>query len=319
VQPDTPAVFPPLPENEPHDRLAMARWLMSDGNPLSARVAVNRVWEQLFGVGIVETCEDFGTSGTPPSHPELLDDLAVRFQFDHAWSLKRLLREIVLSATYRQSSRVTPERLAADPQNRLLSRGPRNRLRAEMVRDQALVISGLLSPKRYGSPVMPPQPDGIWRSIYSGAKWETAEGEDRYRRAIYTFWKRTSGYPSLITFDAPSREVCTIRRIATNTPLQALVTLNDPAFIECAEALAKRMDTEGGELPAEQIAWAFRAATGHPPDRDSLADLVQLYEGAYNEFTADPNAAEKLGSTPEHAALAVVANTILNLDEVLTK
>ena len=176
VEPDTPEILPPLPDGTARNRLTMARWLVSKENPLTARVMVNRVWAQLFGTGIVETEEDFGTSGTLPSHPELLDHLALRFQNEHGWRLKSLLREMVLSATYRQSSRITPEKLAADPQNRLLSRGPRQRLTAEMVRDQALVLSGRFSPKMYGPPVMPPQPDGIWRSVYSNAKWVTATG-----------------------------------------------------------------------------------------------------------------------------------------------
>ena len=252
MTPGTPGVLPPLPPGSAHNRLTMARWLVSKENPLTSRVMVNRVWAQLFGTGIVETVEDFGTSGTRPSHPELLDYLALRFQNEHGWSLKRLLREMVLSATYRQTSRITPDRLAADPQNRLLSRGPRLRLSAEMIRDQALVLSGRFSPKMYGPPVMPPQPEGIWQSVYSNAKWETATGEDRYRRAIYTYWKRTSSYPSMITFDMPSREVCTMRRIPTNTPLQALVTLNDEAYVECAAGLADRMVAEGGDTPAEQ-------------------------------------------------------------------
>ena len=252
VTPGTPGVLPPLPPDSAHNRLTMAKWLVSNENPLTSRVMVNRVWAQLFGTGIVETVEDFGTSGTRPSHPELLDYLALRFQNEQGWSLKRLLREIVLSATYRQDSRITPTSLAADPQNRLLSRGPRLRLTAEMIRDQALVLSGRFSPKMYGPPVMPPQPEGIWRSVYSDAKWETDTGEDRYRRAIYTYWKRTSSYPSMMTFDMPSREVCTMRRIPTNTPLQALVTLNDEAYVECAAGLADRMIAEGGDTPAQQ-------------------------------------------------------------------
>ena len=296
VTPNTPGVLPPLPPGSARNRLTMAKWLVSKENPLTARVMVNRVWAQLFGTGIVETVEDFGTSGTPPSHPELLDYLALRFQNEHGWSLKRLLREIVLSATYRQSSRITPERLAADPQNRLLSRGPRLRLSAEMIRDQALVLSGRFAPKMYGPPVMPPQPEGIWRSVYSNAKWENATGEDRYRRAIYTYWKRTSSYPSMITFDMPSREVCTMRRIPTNTPLQALVTLNDEAFVECAAGLADRMVAEGGDAPAERIAWAYRAATGRAPSAATLEDLTRLYETAHERYMADRDAVATVGA-----------------------
>ncbi len=319
IEPNTPGIFPPLPASAARNRLTMAKWLVSKENPLTSRVMVNRVWAQLFGTGIVETVEDFGTSGTRPSHPELLDNLALRFQNEHGWSLKRLLREIVLSATYRQSSRITPENLATDPQNRLLSRGPRQRLSAEMVRDQALVFSGHFSPKMYGPPVMPPQPEGIWRSVYSDAKWETDTGEDRYRRAIYTYWKRTSSYPSMMTFDMPSREVCTMRRIPTNTPLQALVTLNDEAYVECAAGLANRMIAEGGETAGERIAWAYRAATGRAPTASTREDLTRLYEKAHDRYMADRDASRHLGPTPEHAALAVVASAILNLDEVLTK
>jgi hypothetical protein len=319
VEPGTPDILPPLPEAAARNRLTMARWLVSKENPLTARVMVNRVWAQLFGTGIVETEEDFGTSGTLPSHPELLDCLALRFQNEHGWSLKRLLRELVLSATYRQSARITPAQLAADPQNRLLSRGPRQRLTAEMVRDQALAVSGRISKKMFGPPVMPPQPEGIWRSVYSNAKWETAKGEDRYRRAIYTYWKRTSSYPSMITFDMPSREVCTIRRIPTNTPLQALVTLNDEAYVECATGLAERMIAEGGETAGERIAWGYRAATGREAPASTHADLTGLYEKALQQYGSHGEASKQLGSTPEAAALAVVASTLLNLDEVLTK
>jgi hypothetical protein len=319
MQPDTPDILPPLAADVAHDRLAMARWLVSDQNPLTARVLVNRVWEQLFGTGIVETTEDFGTSGTPPSHPELLDYLALRFEHDQRWSVKQLLRELVLSATYRQSARVTPGSLAADPQNRLLSRGPRLRLTAEMIRDQSLVLSGRFSPKMYGPPVMPPQPDGVWRSVYNDEKWVAATGENRYRRAIYTYWKRTSGYPSMATFDAPSREACTARRISTNTPLQALVTLNDEAYVECARGFAERIAADGGDTTSDRIAWAYRAATGRTPQPGTLDDLTRLYQAAHAGFVADPAASKQLAPTPELAALSVVASAILNLDEVLTR
>ena len=206
VEPNVPSAFPPIDggTSAQADRLAMARWLVSGKHPLTARVFVNRIWEQLFGTGIVLTVGDFGASGTAPSHPELLDYLALRFQNEQGWHMKKLLREIVLSATYRQSSRSTPKLAAADPGNRLLSRGPRQRLTAEMVRDQALAVSGLLSGRMYGPPVMPPQPDGVWRTVYNGNEWKTSAGEDKYRRALYTFWKRTSGYPSMLTFDAPA-------------------------------------------------------------------------------------------------------------------
>lgn len=262
VKPGVPDLFPPLPTDRPPDRLAVARWLVSPENPLTARVAVSRVWEQLFGIGLVETLEDFGSSGLPPTHPELLDFLALRFQNELGWSTKRLLRELVLSATYRQDAAARPDLFERDPRNRLLARGPRTRLTAEMIRDQALSVCGLLSSKMNGPPVMPPQPDGIWRSAYNSAKWETSKGQDQHRRALYTYCKRTSGYPSFMTFDATSREVCTARRVTTSTPLQALVTLNDPVYMECAQMLATRMITEIPEPDAK----AATGSTGDPRD-----------------------------------------------------
>jgi hypothetical protein len=318
VQPGVPAVMPPLPEGAKADRLAMARWLVSPENPLTARVTVNRLWQELFGLGIVDTAEDFGTSGTLPSHPELLDHLALRFQDEYKWSIKRMLRAIVLSSTYRQDATATPEKLARDPRNRLLSRGPRTRLTAEMVRDQALVLSGGFSPKMYGRPVMPPQPEGVWRSVYNNEKWTTAEGEDRYRRAVYTYWKRTSGYPSFITFDAPSRDVCVARRMATNTPLQALVTLNDPAFVELAQGFAERMEA-ARQAPREQISAGYELATGGEIHAEKLDALERLYNEAAAVFDADSDQAKPLADTRERYGLTVVANALLNLDELLTK
>jgi hypothetical protein len=291
--------------------------MASEKNPLTSRVAVNRIWEQLFGVGIVETLEDFGTSGQTPSNQALLDHLAVRFQTELGWSLKRLLREIVLSGTYRQSARTTPELQQRDPRNRLLARGPRTRLTAEMMRDNALAVSGLLSPKMFGPPVMPVQPEGIWRAARSGLKWKNAEGEDAHRRSLYTYWRRSSPYPSSLTFDAPDRLLCTARRSTTNTPLQALVTLNDPVFIEAAIALAKRVEAAGE--PAKQVAQAFEIATGTRPGDADLRDLADLHTGALAEYRRDPKLSVPLGGTPEKAAMAVVANAILNLDIVLTK
>lgn len=316
VQPNTPSVMPTMKvEGDWADRLDMARWLVSGENPLTSRAMVNRLWGEVFGIGIVETAEDLGASGETPTHPQLLDDLSVRFQDDYDWSIKRLLREMVLSATYRQDSRASAEEIAEDPRNRLLARGPRRRLRAEMVRDQALMLSGKFSDKMYGKPVMPYQPEGIWQSVYSGSSWETSSGDDRYRRAIYTYWKRTSGYPSMITFDMPSREVCTVRRIPTNTPLQALVTLNDPTYIDLASGFAERMAQAATE-PDAQIAWAYRQATGRQaPDSVGKA-LEELYTTAVAEFEADAN---DLAEEPEGFGLTIVANAILNLDETLTK
>ena len=244
LAPDVPGIFPKLPAGAPHNRLTLAQWFFMPGQPLTARVAVNRYWEELFGTGIVETLENFGSVGEGPSHPELLDWLALHFQNDLHWDMKALLRELVTSATYRQSASATPALTKRDPRNRLLARGPQQRLTAEMVRDQALVASGLLSHTMGGPPVMPPQPAGVWNSVYNSDQWKDATGPDRYRRAIYTFIKRTSGYPSFQIFDASDRDTSLPRRIPTNTPLQALVTLNDPVYQEAAEALARRVAKE---------------------------------------------------------------------------
>ncbi|MCP5116022.1 MAG: DUF1553 domain-containing protein, partial [bacterium] len=240
VEAKAPTAFHAFPEDAPRDRLGLAKWLVDNRNPLTARVTVNRFWARLFGAGLVETEEDFGNQGVPPSHPKLLDWMATEFmRLD--WDMKGILKKIVMSATYRQASDVGPELLERDRFNRLLARGPRVRLDAEMVRDQMLAASGLLSKKMYGPPVMPLQPDGVWQVVYNRDRWETSSGEDRYRRAVYTLWRRTSPYPAAMTFDAPSAELCTMRRIRTNTPLQALVTLNDPLSIEAARHLADRV------------------------------------------------------------------------------
>ena len=228
-------VTPPRLDH-PLTRLDMAQWLVGDQNPLAARVLANRLWAELMGRGIVETLEDFGTSGARPTHPELLDHLALKLRGEWRWSVKRFLREIALSTTYAQSARVTPILADRDPGNRLYGRGPRSRLTAEMVRDQALAFSGTLSSKPFGPPVYPPQPEGIWNSVYSGDRWNTSQDADRFRRAVYTYQKRTSGYPVFLTFDAPTRDSCTARRLPSNTPLQALTVLNDPAFLAAATA-----------------------------------------------------------------------------------
>ena len=305
VQPAIPAVF--TGPAETMDRLAMARWMASPENPLTARVWVNRVWAEMFGIGLVETLEDFGSTGAEPSHPALLDDLAVRFQGEMGWRLKSLLREIVLSATYRQTAAATPEGIAADPRNRLLARGPRNRLTAEMVRDHALATAGLLSAKRFGPSVMPPQPEGLWNSPYSNDKWTEAKGEDRHRRGLYTFWRRGTPYPSFETFDAPERRVCSARRIATNTPLQALVTLNDPVYLEAAEAFATRMRNHAPDNFDEQLRHGYRLATTREAPESDLAILRELHRDLAKDHPADAK-----------AALAVIANALLNLDSALT-
>jgi hypothetical protein len=282
---------------------------------------VNRLWAQLFGTGIVETIEDFGSQGFAPSHPELLDWLAQQFIHEHKWSLKKQLKQIVMSATYRQSSRATPELLAVDADNRLLARGPRIRLSAEQVRDQALAVSGLLSDKMYGPSVMPEQPEGLWQVVYSGLEWKTSKGEDKHRRALYTYWRRTSPYPSMITFDSPSREFCVTRRIDTNTPLQALITLNDPVYIEAAHALAERMAEAAPEKVGEQIKAGYRLAMAREIDTAKLHDLQLLYEQALDHFENAPEAAVKMTGKKDIklATLTVVANAIMNLDEFITK
>ncbi|MFN0058271.1 MAG: PSD1 and planctomycete cytochrome C domain-containing protein [Planctomycetota bacterium] len=311
------------------DRLALARWLFEPGQPLTARVLANRIWEQLFGAGIVETLDDFGTQGAWPSNVELLDCLALELR-DSEWSLKRFLRGIVLSATYRQSSAVSELLADRDPRNRLLARGPRFRLDAEMIRDQALAVSGLLSRKLYGPPVFPPQPDGLWTIIYSDDRWQASEGEDRYRRALYTFWRRTVPYPALTTFDAPSREYCVSRRIRTNSPLQAFVTLNDPAFVECAQSLARRLLRETGVDDEARAARAFVLALARQPDATEQELLVRFVENERARFRADPEAATAAATTPigaappdadiaELAAWSMAAGVLLNCDEFLTK
>ena len=313
VEPGLPAAFGDFPEGSEANRLGVANWLTHPDNPLTARVMVNRVWARLFGRGIVETEEDFGRQGAVPVHPALLDWLAVDYR-EQGWSLKNLLRTLVRSQAYQQSSVVTSDRLNRDPRNELLSRGPRFRLTAEMVRDQALWASGLLTEKIGGPSVMPPQPPGIWKTTYSGDRWQNAEGPDRYRRGLYTFLKRTSPYPSLQTFDAGSGEVCQIRRVRTNTPLQALVTLNDPAYVEAAGALSRRMT---------DLAHGFRLVLIRPPEARELARLEKLLGTMRSHYRDHPEAARDLveaaGLEEGDAALIAVANVLLNLDESLMK
>jgi hypothetical protein len=327
VQPDVPKSLPPLPTDStgkpvPRNRLGLAKWMVQRDHPLTARVAVNRFWEQLFGTGLVETVEDMGTQGIQPTHRELLDYLAAEFMDTDHWSMKRLLKRIVTSATYRQQSVASPELIAEDPFNIWLARGPRVRLTAEQVRDQALAVSGLLSHKRFGPSVKPIQPDGIWQSPYNGESWKLSEGEDQYRRAIYTYWKRTAPYPSMTTFDSPSREFCQVRRIRTNTPLQALVTLNDPVFIESAQALATLMQ-QRGKTPEQQIKAGFRQVTQRDASPQKMAVLLKLYQQSATYYKQHPADTQTLlgntDATPQVAALTVTANTLLNLDETITK
>lgn len=319
VYANAPAALGPLPESESPNRLGLARWLVSRDNPLTARVTVNRIWEQYFGRGLVETSEDFGSQGAAPSHPELLDWLAVEFM-DRRWSMKAMHRLIVTSAAYRQTSRVTPALIQADPYNRLISRGPRFRLEAEMVRDLSLAASGLLARKVGGPSVFPPQPPGIWDVPYSDDKWEESKGEDKFRRGLYTFTRRSALYPAMMNFDATSREFCTVRRIRTNTPLQALTTLNDAAFFETAQALGRRILTEGGSTDRSRIDFGFRLATGRAPNPQEADRILGWLAGEQSYFAAHAAEAARIsGADAAQAPWTMFANVLLNLDETLTK
>jgi hypothetical protein len=315
---DVPGIFPRLPEGAPRNRLTLAKWFFTPGQPLTARTAVNRYWEQLFGTGIVETLENFGSVGEEPSHPELLDWLALHFQNDLHWDMKALLRELVTSATYRQSAKATPTLMEKDPRNRLLARGPQQRLTAEMVRDQALLASGLLSEKMGGPPVMPPQPEGVWNTVYNDSKWKDATGPDRYRRAIYTYIKRTSGYPSFLTFDASDHDTSLARRIPTNTPLQALVTLNDPVYHEAAEALAQRIMAEQRSIDA-RIRYGARLVLSRDPTEFELAALRALFQKTAAIPTLQPAAVTLRSNSRELTAMTAVASVLMNLDASLTR
>jgi mono/diheme cytochrome c family protein len=311
-----------LPAEGPQNRLGLARWLVSRDNPLTARVRVNHIWQTYFGRGIVQTSEDFGSQGTPPSHPELLDWLAVQFM-DSGWDQKALHQLIVTSSTYRQASGVSRELLERDPANALLARGPRFRVEAEMVRDIALEASGLMSHKIGGPPVMPYQPDGVWLFPFQAAddQWVVSEGEDKYRRALYTFVRRTARYPSLMVFDAHSHEAVAARRPNSNTPLQALTTLNDPAFFEAAQAMARRVTREGGTDTMSRAVYGFRLATARPPRPAELQTLLTLFarEEAYFVEHRDEVAQVAGQPDPALAAWTMVSNMLLNLDATLTK
>jgi hypothetical protein len=327
-----PAILPPLPKDAPNDRLGLAQWLVSGSHPLTARVWVNRAWERFFGTGIVKTTENLGSQSEWPSHPELLDWLATEFVRLN-WDMKALQKRIALSAAYRQSARATPEALAIDPENRLLSRGPRFRLSAESVRDQALLVSGLLVEKIGGPSVRPYMPAGVWdeTSVYGDLRgYKSDTGEGLYRRTLYTIWKRTAAPPTMLLFDSPSREICTVKRSRTNTPLQALAMMNEITFVEAARNLAQRMQSEGGATAADRISWAFRRATCRNARPEELQTLVSGYEKRLARFRGDPAAARELisqGASPpaagadaaELASLTVTANILLNLDEVVTR
>lgn len=310
------------------NRLDLARWLVSPENPLAGRVTMNRIWARYFGRGIVETSEDFGLQGDLPSHPELLDYLAVDL-VERKWSLKAMQKLIVTSATYRQCSIVTKELLEKDPLNRLFTRGPRLRLDAEMIRDNALAISGLLNRKLGGPSVFPFQPEGVWANPYSGDKWFASDGGNQFRRGLYTFWRRTAPYAAFMAFDAPSREITCERRPRSNTPLQALATLNDRGFIECASGLAKRMLYEVNGDAAERAKYGFRLCVSRLPDEAELKALLELRASTLAEYQKDKDAARKLAlvlglpkpdlDSAELASWTVVANVMLNLDETITK
>jgi hypothetical protein len=329
----------PWPKDAPLNRLGLARWLTQPQHPLTARVVVNRFWAQLFGTGLVKTLEDFGSQSEWPSHPELLDRLARDF-VDGGWDVKAFFRSVVLSSTYRQSSAapalsVSNGLIARDPENRLLARGPRLRLPAELLRDQALAVSGLLAPRLGGPSVYPYQPDKLYVGLvvganYPGTQWPQGTGEDLYRRSLYTFWKRTVPHPAMITFDAPDREVCTVRRSRTNTPLQALALWNEPGYVEAARHLGTRMLREGGDTDASRVAHGFRLATGRRPEPAEVKVLTHALTRLRDDFAAHPEDAAaflKVGASPadtvlpasDLAAAAAVASMILNLDETLTK
>ncbi len=330
VTPDVPDVFGTFPPILERTRLGLAKWLVSEENPLTARVAMNRLWQQIFGRGIVETSEDFGIRGAPPTHPDLLDWLALEFM-DRGWSTKEMIRLIVLSSTYRQSSKVAPDLYNRDPYNRLLARGPRFRLSAEGIRDNALAVSGLLNRNVGGASVFPVQPAGIWSQIgspgYGVDEWIVSEGVDRHRRGLYTYWRRSNPYPSFTAFDAPSREYCTVQRPITNTPLQALVTLNDPVFLEAASEFANRILEEGAETPHEMIDHAYRLSLSRQPTPIETEKLMELYKSQLEKYEtvsfengeSEKNLGAAAPENPRHAAWTIVCQVILNLDETLTK
>jgi hypothetical protein len=329
-----PKSLPPLPLGVKNDRLGLAKWLVAPNHPLTARVTVNRYWEQIFGIGIVRTSEDFGSQGEWPSNPQLLDYLATEF-IAQKWDVKKFMKMLVMSAAYRQSSHLTPELEQKDPENRLLDRGPRFRLPAEMIRDNALAVSGLLNRQLGGPSVRPYQPPGLWEQIafggdFSAQTYVQSHGPDLYRRSLYTFAKRSLPHPSLVTFDAPNREVCTDRRPRTNTPLQALELLNDPIYVESARVLGQRVMKEGGADVASRLRYAFKLTTAHLPTDQEMAVLRRIYDKQLAKYQKDKDAALKLVSVGESkrppelnvselAAWTAVGNVLLNLDEVITK
>jgi len=331
VDPSVPAVFPPLPEDAPKNRLGLARWLVNPQHPLTSRVTVNRYWMMLFGNGLVSTVMDFGSQGALPTHPELLDWLAVDF-VESGWDIKRKIKQIVMSATYRQSSLATPELVERDGANELLARGPRFRLQGEMIRDTALAVSGLLVNEVGGPGVKPYQPPGLWNevSLSANVRFKRDDGEKLYRKSMYIYWKRSAPHPGMVIFDAPTRESCTVQRPRTNTPLQALYTLNDEQFVEAGRKLAERMMLEGGATNPEKIRFAYLLLTAQEPSNRTLATLEELFRSEQATYQKNPQAAQDLLtigeasrdeslSTVDLAAWTVVANVLLNMDAALVR
>jgi uncharacterized protein DUF1553 len=336
VEADTPHFLPPLPAGRPHNRLALADWTVSPENPLTARVTVNRMWNELFGAGLVETTEDFGIMGQRPSHPELLDWLAVEFR-ESGWDMKHMYKLMVMSAAYRQSAKSTPEQLARDPKNLLLAHGPRFRMDAEMLRDIALQSSGLLVNKIGGPSVKPYQPDKVWEVGYPTSdttKYKQDHGDALYRRSLYTYWKRMAMQPNMDAFDAPTRDTACTRRQRTNTPLQALVTMNDPQWVEASRALAERVikygGKQGGKQPEQRIQYLSELVLSHDPSPKMASVLEQSLNQMQEHYEADPVAARDLIGVgekprdgaippPELAAWTMVVSEVLNLDETLNK
>jgi hypothetical protein len=334
VNPAVPPTIGSLPESAPQNRLGLAQWLVAPENPLTARVTVNRFWQRLFGVGLVKTSEDFGSQGDYPSHPKMLDWLAVEFSTG-GWDVKRILKTIVMSNTYRQSSHITAESFSLDPENRMLARGPRYRLDGEAIRDSALAVSGLLNTTIGGPSVYPYHPKGLWMEInnrpnYSRAYPHQTDSAQHHRRTLYTFWKRTVPPPSIATFDAPGREYCVVRRSSTNTPLQAFVMLHDPQFVEAARHLAMRMINEGGDGIASRIKFGFQCCTSRKPNVEELKILMDTFSERFRDYKTDPAAADRLLNVgvsgvdksfdrAELGAMTQVARMLMNLSEFLTK
>jgi hypothetical protein len=333
VEPAVPSALPPMPSSFPRNRLGLAKWLVDESNPVMSRVTVNRFWQEIFGTGLVKTSEDFGSQGEAPSHPELLDWLAVEFR-ESGWDVKKLFKQIVMSAAYRQSARVTPLKLEKDPDNRLLSRGPRFRMDAEMVRDTALAASGLLVDKIGGPSVKPYQPDGVWEAVAmlnsNTRHYRRDTGDKLYRRSLYTFWKRSAPPASMDIFNAPSRENCTVRRERTNTPLQALVMMNGTQYVEAARHLAETAIVEGGEAFDARLDIVTAHALARPFDAKERAVAKKSYGEFLKHYDSNPADAKKLLAVGESlpnvslnaaevAALTMLANQVLNLDEVLNK